>query len=184
MGLLSRIDLKIFLPAVLLCIIGSLVISSVSPKSYPGQFFFLGLGLIAFLATTNFDIRILRTFAPSLYIVSLILLLITAIFGALSHGAVRWINIGLFTLQPSEVAKPALILFLAWILSQDNGQKRFFFAFLALLPVAGLTLIQPDLGSAIVLAAGFFGVIFLGGIPWKFLISGIVGGVVASPDTI
>jgi rod shape determining protein RodA len=179
--MLSRIDLKVFLPAVLLCLIGSLVISSVSPKSYPSQFIFLGLGLITFLITANLDTRILRTFAPILYIVSLILLVITAVFGALSHGAVRWIDIGPFTLQPSEVAKLALIIFLAWILSRDNSQKRFFLCFLAMLPIAGLVLVQPDLGSTIVVGAGFLGVIFLGGVPWKFLIGGLVGGIVASP---
>ena len=179
--MLSRIDFKLFLPAVLLSIIGSLVISSVSPASYPSQFVFLALGLVTYILTANLDTRIFRTFAPLLYIVALVLLVITAIFGALSHGAVRWINLGLFTLQPSEVAKPFLLIFFAWVISRENGAKRFFLAFLALLPAAGLVMAQPDLGSTIVVVAGFLGVIFIGGIPWKYLISAVIGGVIGSP---
>lgn len=181
MKLLEKIDSKLFLPAALLLVLGGLVLSSVSPGSYPGQFLHIGIAFLVFLFFANLDSRILRTLAPWLYVLSLALLLLTLAIGAVTRGAVRWIDLGFMTVQPSEIVKPLLLVFFAFLVSQGGGMKRFVFAFLALLPAVLLVLLQPDLGSTIVITAGFFGVLFVAGIPFRYLLASAVLAAFSSP---
>lgn len=181
MELISKIDLRLFLPAFLLAAVGSLVLASVSPRSFPGQFVFLSLAFLAFVLATNVDIRIFKTLSPSFYVLSLVLLLITFLFGVFSRGAVRWINLGFFTLQASEIVKPLLLLFFAWVVTRDTKSARFLIALIGLVPVALLIFVQPDLGSTLVILAGFLGVIFMGGVPLKYFLLVLAFSVIASP---
>ncbi|MDO8599815.1 MAG: FtsW/RodA/SpoVE family cell cycle protein [bacterium] len=177
----SRVDLFLFLPAVLLAILGSFTLSSVSPASYPGHFIFLGLALLSFLAFAFLDLRILKTLAPSFYIISCILLVATLIFGGLTRGSVRWIDLGPLSFQPSEIVKPLLIIFFAWIVARSRQETRFLIAIGALLLPFLLVLVQPDLGSAIVIIAGGLGVMFLGGIPVRFVAVLAILGIIIAP---
>src|SRR3990167_3175224 len=168
--MLSSLDWKLFLPAVLLTSIGSLVLSSVSPASYPSQYFFIALALASYLIFAKIDFTVYKTLAPLFYVMSLVLLLLTLIFGTFTRGAVRWIEIGNFTLQTSEIIKPFVVLFSAWILSTSlESRKRFLLAAVAgFLPVF-FVFVQPDLGSSLVVLAGILGVVFFGGISWKII---------------
>lgn len=169
-----RIDLFLFLPAVFLVALGSLVLSSVSPALYPGQFIFLGLAVITFFIFSLLDESILKAFAPFLYFISCGLLLLTLIFGAFTRGTVRWIDIGQFSFQPSEVVKPLLIIFFAWFVARSRQEIRFISAILIFALPLFLILLQPDLGSALVLLGAFLGVIFLGGVPVKMLVPSLI----------
>lgn len=102
------------------------------------------------------------------------------LFGVFSRGSVRWIDLGFITIQPSEIVKPALLLFFSSIIA-NRGQSRFFTATAFMLPSAALVFIQPDLGSSLVIVAGFLGVIFMGGIPLRLMILGAVLALVVSP---
>src|SRR3989338_5224466 len=168
--MLSSLDWKLFLPAVLLTSIGSLVLSSVSPASYPSQYFFIALALASYLIFAKIDFTVYKTLAPLFYVLPLVLLLLTLIFGTFTRGAVRWIEIGNFTLQTSEIIKPFVVLFSAWILSTSlESRKRFLLAAVAgFLPVF-FVFVQPDLGSSLVVLAGILGVVFFGGISWKII---------------
>lgn len=170
MRFLSRIDFKLFLPAALLVLLGSLILSSVSPSSYPRQFVNIAAAVLVFIVFANIDARILRALAPWFYILSLALLLLTLVFGVVTRGSVRWIDLGFITVQASELAKPLLAVFFAFLVSQ-KGDKRFVFAFLAFFPAVFLVLIQPDLGSTIVIFAGFLGALFIAGIPFRYLLA-------------
>ncbi len=177
----TDIDFALFLPACFLVGIGGLILMSVSPESFPRQFLYIGFALAAFLLFSKLDFKVLLAFAPWLYVVSLSLLLITLVIGNLTRGATRWIEIGSFTLQASEIAKPLLLVFLAWFLAKSGNFRRFPFA-AAFVFTAGLFILrQPDLGSALVVLAGFAGAVIVAGIPFSFLTASIVlfGG--ASP---
>ena len=87
-------------------------------------------------------------------------------------GAARWVNLGPFSLQPSEFVKPSLIVFAAWMFAE--GQKgqgvpgvSIAFGFWAL--VVGLLLIQPDIGQTLLITATFMAVFFMAGVPWKWM---------------
>ncbi|MBJ7483707.1 putative lipid II flippase FtsW [Brevundimonas sp.] len=100
-------------------------------------------------------------------------------------GAARWINLGPFSLQPSEFAKPSLIVFAAWMFAE--GQKgegvpgvSIAFGFWAL--TVGLLLIQPDIGQTLLITTTFMCVFFMAGVPLKWmavLAAAAAGGVVS-----
>ena len=100
--------------------------------------------------------------------------LVLVFFSPTSHNTHRWIHFGPFTLQPSEIAKPVLILFLAWFLSTRLDLMRDWKHTLlraALIPVAFVLLIvkQPDLGTALVLCGVTAMMLLLAGMEWKYL---------------
>jgi rod shape determining protein RodA len=111
-------------------------------------------------------------FAVPAYAVALGLLVAVALFGDVVNGARRWLNVGVGRFQPSEMMKLALPLMLAWYFHRNESTLRLRnFAIAALLlavPVA-LILRQPDLGTAVLVGAAGFFVIFFAGISWKVL---------------
>lgn len=142
--------------------------------------------LVAFVImwlAANVPPQTLMRFAVPLYTFGIALLIAVAVFGLVKKGARRWINIGV-VIQPSEIMKIAMPLMLAWFFQKREGmiQWREFLlaAFLLVIPV-GLIARQPDLGTAIlVLAAGFY-VIFLAGLSWKVLIGLVVAAGASLP---
>jgi rod shape determining protein RodA len=123
----------------------------------------------------------LMRFAVPIYTIGIALLVGVAAFGMIKKGARRWLNVGV-VIQPSEIMKIAMPLMLAWFFQKREGMIRwreFLVAGLLLLVPVGLIAKQPDLGTALlVLAAGFY-VIFLAGLSWKVL-AGLVVVVGAS----
>ena len=107
------------------------------------------------------------------------LLLVGVFFVHESHATHRWVRFGsLFTFQPSEIAKPVLILFLAWFLHTRLDQMRDWKNTLlraALIPVVFILLVvkEPDLGTALVLAGITALMLVLAGMEWKWLVAGI-----------
>ena len=131
--------------------------------------------------------------ALPLYAIGVLLLIAVALFGDVSKGARRWLNIGVTRIQPSELLKIAMPLTLAWYFQSREGMLRvrdfFIAAALLLLPV-GLIAKQPDLGTSILVAASGFYVLFFAGLTWRLILPvavvGIVGigAIVTMGDTI
>ena len=87
-------------------------------------------------------------------------------------GAARWVNFGPFSLQPSEFAKPALIVFAAWMFSEaqkGQGVPGVSIAFGAWALTVGLLLIQPDIGQTLLITTTFMAVFFMAGVPLKWV---------------
>ena len=109
-------------------------------------------------------------------------LLVSVFFFRDSHNTHRWIRFGsLFTFQPSEIAKPVLILFLAWFLSTRLDQMRDWRRTLlraAVMPVVFILLVvkQPDLGTALVLAGVTAMLLLLAGMEWRYLVLSVAVG--------
>lgn len=131
--------------------------------------------------------------ALPLYAIGVLLLIAVALFGDVSKGARRWLNIGVTRIQPSELLKIAMPLTLAWYFQSREGMLRardFFIAAGLLLVPVGLIAKQPDLGTAILVAASGFYVLFFAGLTWRLILPvalvGIVGigAIVAMGDTI
>jgi rod shape determining protein RodA len=112
-----------------------------------------------------------------LYVVGVLLLVGVAMFGIVVNGSRRWLNLGIVRIQPSELMKIALPLMLAWYFQKFEGRIRWQdFVIAAILIVVPVYLIkrQPDLGTALLIAASGFYVLFLAGLSWK-VIAGLVG---------
>jgi rod shape determining protein RodA len=126
----------------------------------------------------------LMKFAAPAYLVGLVMLVAVELNGVTVKGATRWLDVGLTRVQPSEVMRLAVPLMLAWYFHRREGAVRpLDFAVATLILAAPVALIakQPDLGTAVlVLAAGFF-VIYFAGLPWKWLAIMAGAGLAALP---
>jgi len=141
-----------------------------------------GLGLVVMLVIAMVPIWFWRNMAALAYLVSLLLLLAVEFFGVTGGGAQRWIDLGFMRLQPSELAKVTLVLFLAayydW-LPMKKVSHPFWVAvpvFFILLP-AGLVLTQPDLGTALLLIFGGAGLMFVAGVHWGYFAAVFASGI-------
>jgi len=125
----------------------------------------------------------LMRFAVPIYTVGVALLVAVAMFGLIKKGARRWLNVGV-VIQPSEIMKIAMPLMLAWFFQKREGNigwREFVVAALLLIVPVGLIMRQPDLGTALlVMAVGFY-VIFLAGLSWKVLAALFVAGAASLP---
>ena len=136
-------------------------------------------GVLALLVLMHVDVSHYnspRFIYPALCATTVLLVLVFLMPG--SHHTHRWIRFGnFFTFQPSEIAKPVLVLFLAWFLHSRLGQMRDLRNTLlpaALIPVVFTVLVvaQPDLGTALVLAGVAAMMLMLAGMEWKYLLAG------------
>jgi len=145
-------------------------------NDFEGRFFGhirnLGLAILIMWTVAHISPSQWQKIAVPLFIFALLLLVAVAIAGDVSKGARRWLNLGVTRIQPSELMKIAMPLMLAWLVHKYEGlrtARHWLLAILLLIVPTGLILAQPDLGTAIlVFAAGFF-VLFFAGVPWKLV---------------
>jgi rod shape determining protein RodA len=147
------------------------------------QLAWIGLGATAYVAAAIYDYRRLRPLAPALYAVMLVLLLAVHLVGHTALGARRWLSVAGFPLEPSELSKLLLVIVLAAYLARDERTTwRGFAGALGLVAApAALVLVQPDLGTTIVLLAVALGMLFIAGARPGQLGAVITAGVVAVP---
>lgn len=144
----------------------------------------LSVALAVMWLVANVSPTRLMNLAVPLYVLGVVLLIATALFGDISKGARRWLSLGVMRVQPSEIMKIAMPMMLAWYFHQREESLRigdYLVAGLLLLIPVALIIRQPDLGTAIlVVAAGFF-VIFFAGLPWKFILGMVAAAAAAAP---
>ena len=121
-----------------------------------------------YLFTSQFDYRSIKNFILPFYISVILLLLIVLFLGIETRGVLRWIPLGIINIQPSEFAKPALILFLAqfWTMNSPNT-GNILKSLLWTLPFIFLIFKQPDLGSTLTIMAIWATMLFASGISFK-----------------
>lgn len=139
------------------------------------------LGMIAMIIVAMVPIWFWRNVAGLAYGASLLLLLAVELFGTVGMGAQRWIDLGFMRLQPSEVTKITLVMVLAayydWLDPKKVSRPLWVLIPIVLILVpTGLTLIQPDLGTAILLVAGGGIVMFIAGVSWWYFGTVIAAG--------
>jgi rod shape determining protein RodA len=139
-----------------------------------------GVGFIAMLIIALVDIRWWYKLSWPAYITGLILLVAVEVMGHVGMGAQRWINLGFIKLQPSEVMKIAVVMVLArhFHSASLEDMKHFSFLTLPILIIAapvGLVLLQPDLGTSLMIIMAGTGMLFVAGAPiWMFLTAGAI----------
>jgi len=140
-----------------------------------------GIGLLGMVVVALIDIRVWFALAYPFYLVSLGLLVAVELVGAAGGGAQRWIDLGPFLLQPSELMKVAIVLALAryfhGLTHQQIGNPLYLIPALVLVfAPAGLVLKQPDLGTALLIVALGGAMFFLAGVRlWKFALVVVAG---------
>jgi rod shape determining protein RodA len=144
----------------------------------------MGLALAVLVVVAQVPPQRLMQVAVPLYGIGVALLVATLLFGVTKKGATRWLDVGV-VIQPSELLKIGVPLMLAWWFQKREGRLRtpdFVVAAAILLVPVGLVVKQPDLGTALlILAAGFY-VIFFAGLSWRLILPALgllLAGIVA-----
>ena len=179
---------------ILLSITGIMTIYSATRSPLPGgempsyfirQFYWLMVSIIALIAVVSFDYVWLKRFSYVLYGIGIFLLLMVLLFGRTGMGAQRWINLGIFSFQPSEVFRLIYVITIARYLSDVQGKVglvfllRAFFL-LAFVPVV-MVMKQPDLGTAVILMLVFFSVVSTRGLQKKVVALILLIGLISVP---
>jgi rod shape determining protein RodA len=174
--LAEGIDQPLLLLLVTLSMLGLAALYSAAyenPARILNQLVSLGVALTAMWIAAQIPPQTLMRLAVPAYVVGLAFLVAVALFGDVVNGARRWLHVGVTRFQPSEMMKLALPLMLAWYFHKHESALRLRdFALAALLVAVPVALIarQPDLGTAALVAAAGFYVIFFAGISWRILI--------------
>jgi len=186
----TKIDLWLLITTAALVVFGLLAIYDASViaafRDFGDKFFYIknqlvwvSLGSMALVFFSFYNYHKILKLSPIILIITIFLLLIVLVpgIGTKVYGARRWINIGNFTFQPSEIAKLSLIFYETQIISKFENFKirltdSFLVFFLPAIIATGLVLIQPDLGTALIFIGVSLTIYFIGHAPiWHFLLT-------------
>ncbi len=144
------------------------------------QGLFFGVGLVGYIIATKIPYQFWLKHANRIFIICLILLILVLIpgIGIVRGGARSWIGIGDFSIQPAEFMKIGFIIFTAKFLSKNEGILRknlYFYLYMLFVGlIFGLILLQPDLGSGIILVASIVLLLFIGEFQFKNILLGLL----------
>ena len=165
---------------------GLLVLYSASGQSEAAlyrQVRFFAVGYFAMIVVAQFNTVRWSRWSPWGYVVGVLMLIAVAFAGDGAKGAQRWLNLGGFRFQPSELLKLAVPMTVAWYLGQRVLPPRPRYIATCLLMIVipvGLILRQPDLGTSLLVGASGLFAVFMAGIGWRFIFSAIVLGVLSA----
>jgi rod shape determining protein RodA len=179
-GLVKHIDSFLMACLLFTLMVGLFVLYSASGQNM-ARVYGQGVNIIVALSfmwvAANIAPNQLERIALPLYAFGVLLLIGVALFGEISHGARRWLHLGFVRIQPSEIMRIAVPMMLAWYFAKGEGKPRivdFAIGGILLLIPAALIMKQPDLGTALLISASGFYVLFLAGLSWRFLLGGAV----------
>lgn len=179
-----HIDPVLLLSLILLSAVGLFVLYSAGDQNQDliiRQLIRLSIGFIVMFAIAQISPATIQKYAPWLFGIGLLMLVAVLLLGDIGKGAQRWLNLGLFRFQPSEIMKLAVPMMIAWYLAEAILPPRKLSLFTALMILVVPTLLvakQPDLGTALLIASAGIFVLLLAGLSWK-LISGAIIGLLA-----
>lgn len=183
----SHLDLMLLLGILALETAGLVILYSASNQNmtlFWHQVISFGLAFVVMCVFAQIPVSRYQSLAPWVFSLMLIMLLIVMGVGVVSKGAQRWLNLGWFRFQPSEIMKLIVPMMLAWYLRDKTFPLRwknlFFSCAIILVPVLIIAK-QPDLGTALLVAATGFFVLMLAGITLQILLWGLVSVAVVMP---
>ncbi|WP_380184422.1 peptidoglycan glycosyltransferase MrdB [Kalamiella sp. sgz302252] len=175
-----HVDPTFFILIAALLVYSALVIWSASgqdPGMMERKLGQIAMGIVIMLVMAQIPPRVYEGWAPYLYILCVILLVAVDAFGHISKGAQRWLDLGVVRFQPSEIAKIAVPLMVARFINRDVCPPTLKNTAIALVLIFMPTLLvaaQPDLGTAILIAASGLFVLFLSGMSWKLILVAVL----------
>ncbi len=164
-------------------VLGLVTVWSTVPDLFLSQIAFAVAGIIIAILFTRADINLLLSFGWAWYAITIFLLILTEIIGPEIRGSVRWIDLGFFNMQTSELAKPFLVFFYTnYLAKHDLKTIREFLKFIVIIAIPSfLVARQPDLGSALTLTAFPLVILALTGHMRKLLVLALISLVVIVP---
>ena len=185
--LTRRVDSFLFGVALTIAGVGLITLFSASDQNLQrlsGQAISLAFALALMWIVANIPPQTIARAAVPLYALGVVLLVGVSFWGVSVNGSRRWLNLGFGRFQPSELMKIALPLMLAWYFQKFEGRigwKDFTLAALLIAVPVYLIKRQPDLGTALLIAASGFYVLYLAGLSWKIIVGLVAVGSAAAP---
>jgi rod shape determining protein RodA len=155
-----------------------------NPELLTRQAIRIGVAFLAMILVAQVPPKLIRMWAPWIYVTGLGLLAMVLVGGDIGKGARRWLDLGFIRFQPSEIMKLAVPMMAAWYLHERPLPPRLReLAVLAILIVAPTILIarQPDLGTSLLIASSGIFVVLLAGLQLRYLVSLVVIGLAGAP---
>ena len=181
----AHIDLPLLVTVLLLCGLGLVVLYSAGGQD-PGliqrQAVRLAAGLVMLLVLAQVPPYLLRMWTPWIFLLGMLLLLAVLGLGVMGKGAQRWLSLGPVRFQPSEMMKIAVPMMIAWYLAEQPlppRPRRLLAAVLMIAVPAVLIARQPDLGTALLIAASGFFVLYLAGLSLRLMVAGALAAIPA-----
>lgn len=200
-GLLARwwytVDLPLMFAVFLLMAIGVLFSLAGSPAVaeriglpyfhfFIRHLIFMVPAIVIFVGVSFLDVRMVRRVAFYGFVAALGLMVAALFFGPEIKGAHRWLDLGVFNFQPSELVKPTFIVVAAWLLAEGRRRPDMpgqIMAWGAFCMVVGLLVLQPDFGQTVLICLVWAVLLLVYGIAWKYIIGlaglAVAGGLVA-----
>ena len=181
-ALTLKVDSFLFGIALAIAGVGLVTLFSASDQSVAritSQATSLGVALVLMWVVANIAPQTIARAALPLYALAVVMLVAVAVGGTTVNGSKRWLNLGVARFQPSELMKIALPLMLAWYFQKFEGRigwKDFVLTGVLIVVPVWLIKRQPDLGTALLIAAAGFYVLYLAGLSWKIIVGLLVIG--------
>ncbi len=177
-GLLALLHLDTVLTLLLaaLCLFSLIILYSASNQDIhyvTSQAIKMGIGFVAMVIIAFIPPTLIKRATPLLYIIGIVALLLLFVIGVEVKGAVRWLDLKVFRFQPSEVAKLATPMMIAYYLDRSPLPPTLFRSIVTLLILLipfSLVFMQPDLGTAIVIVYSAAAALFLAGFFWRYIL--------------
>tara|TARA_B110000483_G_scaffold228870_1_gene292208 strand:+ start:22781 stop:23923 length:1143 start_codon:yes stop_codon:yes gene_type:complete len=156
-----------------------------------GQIFYLkrqilmaGVGLVAMIVIAQIPPPVMQRWVWLPYTGGLVLLVLVIFHGLEVNGAQRWLDLGPIAFQPSEILKLALPLLIAAYLSKRHMPTKFKHVFMSVVMIAlpaGFIVVQPDLGTSLLVAGSGLAVLFTAGLQWRYMLAALVLLIISAP---
>ena len=175
-----HIDIPLFMALLLASMLSLLVLYSAGSQEMDilvRQASRVGLAFVFMTVLAHIDPYQFKRYATVLFSLGILLLLAVLIMGQIGKGAQRWLDLGIFRFQPSEMIKITTPMMIAWYLAEHPlppKTKELFIATVLIIIPTLLIAKQPDLGTALLVASSGAGVLFFAGLSWRFMLA-IVG---------
>ncbi len=182
-----HIDGPLLFGLLLMCAFGIMVLFSASGQDQAvilRQAVRMGVGFAAMAAIAQIPPQQLARWALWIYLGGVLMLILVLVFGHVGKGAQRWLDLGLFRFQPSEIMKLAVPMTVAWYLDErplPPNLRRVAISLLLVIVPTALVIKQPDLGTALLIAGAGLLVLFLAGIGWRYIGTALLLVIVSAP---
>ena len=168
-----KIDMPLLFGLLLLCASSLFILWSAGgedPALIVKQAIRMGMAIFGMIVLAQIRPDALFRWTPFIYTAGLLMLAMVLVAGDVGKGAQRWLDLGIVRFQPSEVMKLAVPMMVAWVVTRKTlppNLKNLIFATLALAVPAAFIVVQPDLGTAILIVMSGALIIFLAGFSWR-----------------
>ena len=182
-----HLDIWLLLGVIALLILSTLVIYSASGGNtavVERHLIRIGFAFLLMIAFAQIPPNTMRLLTPWLFIIGILMLIAVLFIGQESKGAQRWLDFVYFRFQPSELMKLVLPMMIAWLYTHDPfppSPKKLIIGIIIIALTAGLIIVEPDLGTSLLIAMSGLFALYFAGLPWKIIAGTLITAIASAP---